>query len=63
MDQLSKPARHREVFFTDKTGGDNNDVDSSGKNVGLSAGGFGLWEHELTEMKQVVLSLTTTPVD
>lgn len=39
MVRLSKPAQHREVFFTDKTGGDNNDVDSSGKNIGSSAGG------------------------
>ena len=37
MVQLCKPAQHREVPFSYKTAGGNNDAGSIGKNVGLPA--------------------------
>ena len=46
MVHLSKPAQHREVPITDKTGGGNNDAGSIGKNDGLQArkGNLSRWK-------------------
>ena len=46
MVQLSKPAQHREVPITDKTGGGNRDAECSGKNDCLQArkGNLSRWK-------------------
>jgi hypothetical protein len=58
MVHLNKHAQIREDPFTNKTGGGNNEADSSGKNDGLQAQVARWGELELLERKQVVLSFT-----